>query len=192
MTIYSSAAFPPSQFWDYAVKLYSNGSVSEACLGLQDRRGIDVNMLLFCVWVAASGRGQLSESEMAAGIEAGQVWQSEVVAPLRHVRRYLKGPITPADGRLGAELARVITESELYAEHMEVQILSEIVTRPAVGSFDNQERGREAAENLQTYMLHVLREIEEQDRQDLHAIWQAAFPDANPRLTELFFPMTLA
>lgn len=192
MTIYSSAAFPPSQFWDFAVKLYSNGPVSEACLSLQDRRGIDVNMLLFCVWVAASGRGRLSEAEMAVGIEAGQVWQSEVVAPLRHVRRYLKGPITPADARLGAELARVITDSELYAEHMEVQILSEIVTRPAVGSFDNQERGQEAADNLQTYMGHVVGEMDDQDQAELHVVWQEAFPDANPRLTELFFRMSPA
>ena len=192
MAIYNSSSFPPSQLWDFATKLYSAASVEEACLGLQDRRGLDVNLVLFCIWVAASGRGKLTEEEMSAGTDASVVWQSQVVAPLRHVRRYLKGPITPADGRLGAELARFVSESELYSEHMEVQILSEIVVRPATGSFDMQERGQEAALNLQTYMNRMIDDIDNEDRSALLAIWQESFPTANPKYTDLFFPLMTA
>lgn len=186
MTVFSSAAFPPSQLWDFASKLYSRDGVAEACLQLQDRRGLDVNMVLFCIWVAASGRGELSPDEMMKGIDAGRIWQSEVVTPLRHVRRYLKGSIAPADNRLGAELGRVITECELYSEHMEVQVLSEIIDRPATGSFQIQERGREAALNLQTYMMHFIEDLDYEDRRAAMAIWQEAFPDAEPRLIDLF------
>jgi uncharacterized protein (TIGR02444 family) len=192
LAIYNSSSFPPSQLWDFVTKLYSAASVEEACLSLQDRRGLDVNLVLFCIWVAASGRGTLTDAEMTAGIEASVVWQSQVVAPLRHVRRYLKGPIAPADGRLGAELARYISESELYSEHMEVQILSEIVVRPATGSFDMQERGQEAARNLEAYVNRMIEDVDNEDRSALLAIWQESFPSANPKYTDLFFPLIAA
>ena len=186
MAIFSSAVFPPSQLWDYAVKLYSDPAVSAACLRLQDRRGLDVNMLLFCVWAAASGRGRLSDEELHAGIGAGQRWQAEVVAPLRHVRRYLKGPIAPADSRLAAELGRGIADGELFAEHMELQILNEILKRPATGSFGAEERGEAAADNLAAYLGRVTRDLSSDDLSDLLLIWQQAFPGADPRLTALF------
>lgn len=188
MANYSAAVFPPSQLWDFAVKIYSDRDVAAACLRLQDRRGLDVNLLLFCVWAAASGRGRLDRGELVAGIEAAQVWQAEVVAPLRHIRRYLKGSIAPADARLGAELGRVIAENELFSEHMEIQILTEILWRPATGSFDLQDRGVEAADNLQSYMILVCGEIDEDDVYDAHVIWQAAFPGARARYTDLFKP----
>lgn len=192
MANYNTASFPPSQLWDFATKLYSSQDVEDACLRLQDRRGLDVNLILFCIWVAASGRGTLDGDEMTAGIDAGIVWQSQVVGPLRHVRRYLKGPIAPADGRLGAELARVVAESELYSEHMEIQVLSEIVVRPATGSFDMQERGQEAATNLQAYMDRMFDDIDNDDRASLLVIWQKSFPTANPKYTDLFFPLMAA
>ncbi|MDF2367217.1 TIGR02444 family protein [Sneathiella sp.] len=186
MAIFSSAVFPPSQLWDYAVKLYSNAEVSAACLRLQDRRGLDVNMLLFCVWAAASGRGRLNQEELEAGIEAGMRWQAEVVAPLRHVRRFLKGGIAPADSRLAAELGRGVSDSELFAEHMEIQFLNEFLKRPATGSFGAAERGAAAADNLAAYLGHVTRDLSSDDLSDLLLIWQQAFPEAEPRLTDLF------
>ncbi|MCC3305610.1 TIGR02444 family protein [Sneathiella sp. HT1-7] len=186
MAIFSSAVFPPSQLWDYAVKLYNDAEVSAACLRLQDRRALDVNMLLFCVWTAASGRGRLSPEELEAGIEAGMRWQAEVVAPLRHVRRYLKGSVVPADGRLASELRRGVSDSALFAEHMEIQFLNEILKRPATGSFGAEERGEAAADNLAAYLNHVTEIIDTDDLSDLLLIWQQAFPEADPRLTGLF------
>jgi uncharacterized protein (TIGR02444 family) len=192
LAIYNTASFPPNQLWDFATKIYSSPEVEEACLSLQDRRGLDVNLIIFCIWVAASGRGTLTEEEMTTGIDAGIVWQSQVVGPLRHVRRFLKGPIAPADGRLGAELARVVSESELYSEHMEIQILSDILVRPATGSFDMQERGQEAASNLQAYLDRMIEDINNEDRSALLVIWQESFPAANPKYTDLFFPLMAA
>ncbi|MZR31981.1 TIGR02444 family protein [Sneathiella litorea] len=188
MAIYSSAVFPPSQLWDYAVKLYNNRDVAAACIRLQDRRGVDVNMLLFCLWAAASGRGHLSPEELEAGIEAGARWQAEVVVPLRHVRRHLKGPTAPAENRLSAELGRGVSESELFAEHIEIQFLNEILKRPATGSFGMEERGLAAADNLAAYLPQVTEVINKDDLSDLLQIWQQAFPGADPRLTDLFGP----
>ncbi len=182
MAIFSSAVFPPSQLWDYALRLYSDADVAAACLRLQERRALDVNLLLFCIWAAASGRGRLSEAELEAGIEAGAHWQDEVVAPLRHVRRYLKAPTAPIDARLGGELRRGIADGELFAEHMELQFLNDILKRPATGSFGASERGEAA------YLGRVLDTLAPDDLADLLLVWRQAFPEAEPRLTGLFGP----
>ncbi|TNE34310.1 MAG: TIGR02444 family protein [Alphaproteobacteria bacterium] len=192
MATYSTAVFPPSQLWDFAVRIYNDRAVEGACLRLQDRRGLDVNLVLFCVWAAASGRGRLSEEELEAALEASLVWQAEVVAPLRHVRRFLKNQPGPGDSRLGAELARGIAESELFSEHMEIQILTEILGRPATGSFDIQDRAEAAADNFTAYMLRMIGEIDMADREDALIIWQQAFPKARPRYTDLFRPLAAA
>ncbi|MAZ03027.1 MAG: TIGR02444 family protein [Sneathiella sp.] len=188
MAIFSSAVFPPSQLWDYAIRLYSDAPVAEACLRLQERRGLDINLLMFCIWTAASGRGRLAEAELDAGIAAGARWQAEVVAPLRHVRRYLKGPTAPADARLGSELRRGIADGELFAEHMELLFLNDLLTRPATGSFGASERGEAAADNLAAYLGRATDSLDTDDLSDLLLIWRQAFPDAEPRLTGLFGP----
>ena len=47
--------FPDIPFWDFSVALYSKPGVGAACLGLQDRHEIDVNILMFCLWMGAAG-----------------------------------------------------------------------------------------------------------------------------------------
>ena len=48
------------RFWDFSVRTYGVPGVSQACLALQDERGVDVNMLLYCIWIGAT-RGEFSE-----------------------------------------------------------------------------------------------------------------------------------
>jgi uncharacterized protein (TIGR02444 family) len=35
-------------FWDFSLKVYAAAGVADECILLQDRFGIDVNLLLFC------------------------------------------------------------------------------------------------------------------------------------------------
>ncbi|MGY8963505.1 MAG: DUF2390 domain-containing protein, partial [Rhodospirillales bacterium] len=39
-------------FWEFAISAYSRPGVEKAMLSLQDRMGVDINMVLFCVWLA--------------------------------------------------------------------------------------------------------------------------------------------
>lgn len=186
LVVYSSAGFPPCALWDYSVKLYSDEKVSEACLSLQDRKGMDVNVLLFCVWVAASGRQTLTETELEEGMAVSSHWQSNAVSPLRDIRRFLKEPNSKIDSRLSGELRRVIVESELYAEKLELLALDTLINRPATGSFDGSQCAEAAAENLLSYAQKAAPgELEDRDRSDFRAIWQAAFPEENPELSGL-------
>lgn len=105
-------------FRDYSLALYEQGVVSEALLRLQDQQGLDVNMLLLCVYAAACGEDAFSESEMDRLVRVAWAWGREVVAPLRQARRALKDMA----GREGASqsgteaLRQEVKRLELEAE----------------------------------------------------------------------------
>jgi uncharacterized protein (TIGR02444 family) len=82
--------FLPHPFWNFSLEIYAAEGVAEACLDLQERRGCDVNILLFCCWLGASGRPTLTADRLRALLKVSGPWQDEVVRPLRAVRRLLK------------------------------------------------------------------------------------------------------
>ena len=49
------AADDHTAFWNFSIVIYGQPGVREACLRLQDKAGLDVNVLLYCLWRAARG-----------------------------------------------------------------------------------------------------------------------------------------
>ncbi len=45
-----------NEFWDYAIKVYSDPEIAEVCQALQNRFQLSVNRLLFALWLAEQGR----------------------------------------------------------------------------------------------------------------------------------------
>jgi uncharacterized protein (TIGR02444 family) len=103
--------------WEFSLALYARPGVPEACLALQDRHGLDVNLVLACLWAAASGRGRLDGARIAALRDASQAWQETVVAPLRGIRRRLKGWPESA-------FREQVKALELEAERIEQRLLA--------------------------------------------------------------------
>lgn len=75
-------------FWDFSLSTYGRPGVAEACLALQDRLGLDVNLLLFCCWAGGCDH-RLTEDELERLLAVADPWQERVVAPLRAARRGL-------------------------------------------------------------------------------------------------------
>ncbi|MEX2629461.1 MAG: TIGR02444 family protein [Tistlia sp.] len=109
---------PRNPFWAFSLATYGRPGVAEACLALQDRLGLDVNLLLFCLWAGRCGH-RLSATELAALATAAGPWQQGVVVPLRGVRRRLKGAADPAQEALRQRIKR----DELEAERLEQELL---------------------------------------------------------------------
>ena len=80
-------AAPP--IWDFVLGYYRQPGVSEAAIGLQDTLGLDVNMVLFLMWLAAQKRS-LSVADIKSVGEKSRPWQHSVVVPIRAIRRLLK------------------------------------------------------------------------------------------------------
>lgn len=76
-------------FWTFSTTFYATPKVEATCLELQDRDGLEVNLVLFCLF-AAQQHVRFERTSVQAMQNIGRVWGNEIVAPLRAVRRSLK------------------------------------------------------------------------------------------------------
>lgn len=112
-----------SPFWTFSLGLYRQPGVAEACLQLQDRCGVDVNVALFLLWRALDQR-RLRDDAVRALIDAVRPWQSEVIAPIRGLRRMLKSG-APLLKQGDAEVFRnKIKAIELEAERLQQEAMA--------------------------------------------------------------------
>ncbi len=121
-------------FWDFSLALYARPGIAPACLTLQDSHGQDVNLLLFCCWVGEP----LTAAALAEADALVAPWRTQVVQPLRAVRRWLKTRDEP--------LRQAVAAQELAAEQRQQAMLHAwaMARWPGAG----RTPGRHAAANL--------------------------------------------
>jgi uncharacterized protein (TIGR02444 family) len=150
-------------FWRFSLAYYGKKGIPEALIALQDRLGIDVNLVLFALWLATEGRA-LDEASMKAIGERSRGWQAKVVAPLREVRRALKEN-PPLVAAALAEPFRGKTKAlELEAEHLQQDALYALTTDVSKGT---QSPDVLARENLDTYARFAGRNLPEESKEAL-------------------------
>ncbi|WP_296346324.1 TIGR02444 family protein [Reyranella sp.] len=177
--------FLPHPFWNFSLELYGAEGVAEACLDLQDRRGCDVNVLLFCCWLAASGRPTLSADRLRAILKASDAWQADVVKPLRAIRRKLKdGSWAGALPETVEAVRRRVADAELAAEHAEQLELASLHMPLADRAIHRDEppekRMRAAVGNLGVYAVCLGVVPDEKDRVAVATLMRATFPALVP------------
>ena len=77
-------------FWRFSLAFYERPGVADALIALQDRDGFDVNLMLFALWFGISGRGALDGDILMAAEQVAGTLRSEIVEPLRRLRRKLR------------------------------------------------------------------------------------------------------
>ncbi|WP_197514615.1 TIGR02444 family protein [Mycobacterium sp. 852013-50091_SCH5140682] len=122
------------QLPDFALRVHGGDGVGPACVLLQDRFGLDVNVLLFAARVGT--RGPLTPSMLQAATERVAQWHAEVVRPLRGVRRRLKSGPAPAPSPATAELREQLQGLEIRAELIELGELDVLVPDRDSGTAD--------------------------------------------------------
>jgi uncharacterized protein (TIGR02444 family) len=122
-----------SEFWQFSLGFYAAAGVAPACIELQDRAGVDVNVLLYLLFLA--GHGRSVDDATLVRIEAVAAdWRNEVVVPLRALRRGLKMPIGPVPTETSAGLRSDVQRIELAAERIEQETLERLVPRESLPS----------------------------------------------------------
>lgn len=146
MTGMADAAANP--FWRFSLTLYGRDKVAPACLRLQDRYGLDVNIVLYCCWAAAQGIA-LEAAAISAVMDSTEVWRREVIQPLRAVRRTLRGGVAPVSAPAGDALRENVRRLELEAERLMQDALWQ--TFPLPESDGGGDIGSLALTNLECY-----------------------------------------
>jgi uncharacterized protein (TIGR02444 family) len=168
--------WPVNPFWDYALELYRKEGVETACLELQQRHGVDVNIVLLCCWLGHRGIAA-DEAVLARIADVVEAWQEEVVRPLRAVRGRLKAALTmPQPGSVAArwpELAGALRQRvlalEIDGERLEQLLLAEFTAGLGPAAAPGVAL---ASANLAGYGA-----FGPPDRVGLATLLQAAFPD---------------
>src|SRR6202521_5828523 len=107
-----------SPFWRFSLRFYRQPGVADACIALQDGCGVDVNILLFFLWLASTGQRIGLPEARAVCAQAGP-WRDDVVVPLRTLRRKLKDGSALVERNM-AELFRTrIKAVELESERLQ-------------------------------------------------------------------------
>ena len=169
--------FLPHPFWNFSLELYAGEGVAEACLDLQDRRGCDVNILLFCCWLGSSGRPTLTAERLRAILKASDEWQGRIVRPLREVRRLLKDqPWCDALPETVDAVRRRVAEAELAAEHAEQLKLAGLHAPPADRDRPVEKRLRASVGNLGVYAVCLGVVPDTKDRMAVTSLMKGTFP----------------
>ncbi len=111
--------------WDFALRLYAEPGVGDACLTLQDGFGVDVPLLLWAAWL---GDGA-DETVLRAGDRAVGPWRARAVRPLRALRRHLRRPVAGLDDRAREDWRGSVKRLEIEAERLAFGILAGIGER---------------------------------------------------------------
>ncbi len=138
-----------SPFWQFSLRVYRTEGIPDACIALQDNHGVDVNVLLYLLWLASQGR-QLGKGDVAGIIASVDNWRQSVVVPLRTARRFMKvAPANLASPETAALRDRV-KAAELEAERLQQEALFAHTPANAIGAACADKR-RAANDNLSLY-----------------------------------------
>lgn len=109
-------------FWQFSLRVYAAPGVAGECLEIQDRLGVDVNILLYVAWLGATRGVTLDHADIARIGNAAADWSADVVQPLRAVRRKLK--LAPVIGDPAVQaLRKQVAKAELFSEQIEQALL---------------------------------------------------------------------
>lgn len=160
-------------FWAFSQRIYGTPGVAGACLGLQDKRGADVNLLLFACWIAGRGLGALDAERRAAADACVGPWRAWVVEPLRAARTAIKAGIAGAPDAEAAALRKAILGAEIEGERIAQAMLESLAaTWPAAQGVDPK---RAAAESLAGYLAALRGVPDPSERAAVAALLAAAF-----------------
>jgi uncharacterized protein (TIGR02444 family) len=109
-------------FWRFSLHFYRQPGVSDACIALQDDCGVDVNLLLFLLWLADDGQ-LLSADEVKKLDDKVRAWRNLTIVPIRDARRKLKGAETLIVPGKQEAFRNKIKTVELEAERLQQEAL---------------------------------------------------------------------
>jgi len=169
------------RFWDFSVRTYRIENVAQACLSLQDDRGVDVNMLLFCCWCGLRV-GRFDDALFDAASHFSDTWRENVVAKLREARRWMKHTgchTPPMQADPCGQLREQIKQAEFGAEEIQENVLASLVSKQRSETPVVADVIADAVSNLARYFDHIDQVLSAEEQRKLTIIICAAFPDAS-------------
>lgn len=139
----------PESLWEFSLSIYAQPEMEALCLYLQDHRGINVNLLLWALWLDGQLRS-FDKRLWQQGVVSSQRAELWLVRPLRRMRRTLP----KRKPWLG--LRSAVKAWELQAEQRQLQALQSISDDFAGNSPAAEDVTSETPDGFTTYLSQLL------------------------------------
>lgn len=165
--------FLEQDFWRYSVKLYSKKAVEQACLLLQDEHGLNVNIVLYCLYHAVNNRGLISTHEFESLASHIDAFHKKITHQLRHVRTLWKKRRKSLSSTL---IYQELFHIELAAEQIEQAIITETMLPIAQRNRSEKEKLNDCLVSLNNYFEQKKIKLNTHTRHAVNTLIQYAFP----------------
>jgi uncharacterized protein (TIGR02444 family) len=115
--------------WRFSLAFYARPGVATALVALQDRDGLDVNVILYALWLGLARGQAMTAADLAAAEAAAAPLRDAVVVELRGLRRRLRAHPDPDV----QALRRRVQALEISAERAVQERLAGSVPAPHPG-----------------------------------------------------------
>jgi len=173
MTTKPAPFLPNHPFWSFSCQIYAQAKAP--LLALQDRHNVNINVILFCAWVAASNQGLFSKADMKKLLTHIHTWHERIVIPLRNIRIRIKE--TEANDFIEAIKAD-ISDTELMSEQVEQLLMADTILKKGHRARKTHiQRAVNACQNIDTYCQVSFVRLDNIDCTYLSEIISAIFPE---------------
>lgn len=149
--------FKDHPLWAFTLAAHERKGVHEACVEMQETFDIDVNFLFWCCWKGSVGALPLNEDQMDTALSAVGDWQDDIVRPIWKARWKLK----PGYGGFPQDdtepLRKQLVAAEVYAEHLELLLLAEVVKTGENPLNNVRHQAENAVKNVNLYLVRHFR-----------------------------------
>jgi len=173
---------PSHPFWKYSLGVYKESGVKDACLSLQDRRALNVNVLLFSCWLASTGRGRLEKRDFQRIFFVIDRWHEGITESLRNIRNRLTGFGNPDWSH---EVRKLVLEDELASEQVEQLLLADTIDRAAIEGRSVLQKATDAVTSLHVYAKAKKLIFDMKDYAAIHQLLSAVFPTISHKDIEM-------
>lgn len=173
----TSTLLPSHPFWNFSLLIYEQELTQQALLALQNKHGLNINMLLFCCWYAATNQGQLNKQEIKQLLTTIHTWHERIVMQLRFIRDQLKNSSTAAWANA---IRQEILSAELMGEHIEQLLLTDCHSKkPSRSRRSHQQQAVNACQNMLSYCTILFISLDQHDCALIAHLLKSCFPELN-------------
>lgn len=163
---------PMNPFCTFVKQLQAQPEVNNALLSLQQRLQLNINMLLFCCWIAEKGLKPLNKKELRDILAMIAPWHNQIVLALKKLRKRLPQQISKPTLH---KISKLIIAKETLANQIEQMLLSDIMLKP-VAKRTPEQRFADACKNITVYCKELPNGMDQQDTEAIKQLLCAIFP----------------
>ncbi|KPJ67405.1 MAG: hypothetical protein AMJ43_03865 [Coxiella sp. DG_40] len=165
------STLPEHPFCTFVKQVALQNHIKNILLNLQQRLKLNINILLFCCWVAQTGRKQFNKKDIQNISTAITPWHEQIVLTLKKLRKYLQQNTKP----ISHKISNIILEKEIIADQIEQLLLVDTIMRPSYRRSAIQKL-IDACKNISVYCKESHHAMDQQDTELIKQLLSLVFP----------------